>query len=250
MLPALPIPTRSPIRLTGLEPELDMLLGRASVDGPLVIDAGIESGGYWQRDRLGDTCAALAHPVALTRTNASLAGKDWASLVRFAEDGVNSIRDIVRMQDGGRTEVTLFNQPSSVVCPQLLYDDNASSNAGSASGRFRLPAPRFFPTDYELSLLEPFATSATRPGDRAKLQMPGLFVSPAGTHTHVHVDAGCTRFYLLQLSGRKRFRVFAPWEADAHLGRQPNGHFLADVIRRATHARRSNPGAFRWPVHQ
>ena len=66
MLPELPIPTRSPIRLTGLEPELDVLLGRASVDGPLVIDAGagIESGGYWQRDRLGDTCAALAATTA------------------------------------------------------------------------------------------------------------------------------------------------------------------------------------------
>ena len=60
----------------------------------------------------------------------------------------------------------------------------------------------------------------------------------AGTSTHVHVDSGCTRFYMLQLYGRKLWRVFAPDE-DSNLHRAANGHFEADVLR---------PDAARWPA--
>jgi len=170
--------------------------------------------------------------------------------LHFDNGATQGVRDVVSLldaQDTGRLRgVVLFDSPANRTCAPVLLRSStedetsgaAAPSAAAAKGRSdaalsaaadALPAPRFFPRDYEIAL---GGEGMWRKGG-VGFDDPDLFVSKAGTQTHVHIDAHCTRFWMLGLSGRKLWRVLPPSELP-HLApaRNEKGgeHFLADVL--------------------
>lgn len=215
-------------------------ISNASKLGPFVITAALGAAfqpAAWTRPALLERCSprpgapppsppwptiAWAKPTAV--------GEQWAGLQfeNGAALGVQDLHSLMLAQDEGRLRgVALFDSPANRTrCePHLLLND-AAEEASDAEGRGvpdSLPAPRYFPRDFELHL------GALEKDD------PDFFVSKAGTRTHVHIDSGCTRFWMLSLHGRKLWRVFPP-EEGANLSPAQRGaaaraqHFLADVL--------------------
>ena len=184
---------------------------------------------HFDRSTLRHLCATPeGSSLTMAVSPRAKVGRSWAGLqfVGASTFGVDSVASLLDAHERGELEgAVLFDSPCASACPGALRMSNASAATGP------LPAPRYFPVDYSAALEGPRGV-----GVRTKTD-PDLFVSRAGTSTHVHVDSGCTRFYMLQLYGRKLWRVFAP-EEDANLHRAANGHFEADVLR---------PDAARWP---
>ena len=184
---------------------------------------------HFDRSTLRHLCATPeGSSLTMAVSPRAKVGRSWAGLqfVGASTFGVDSVASLLDAHERGDLEgAVLFDSPCASACPGALRMSNTSAATGP------LPAPRYFPVDYSAALEGPRGV-----GVRTKTD-PDLFVSRAGTSTHAHVDSGCTRFYMLQLYGRKLWRVFAPDE-DANLHRAANGHFEADVLR---------PDAARWP---
>ena len=207
---------------------LSARIAAATHAGPIVIPNALGSL-HFDRSTLRHLCATPeGSSLTMAVSPRAKVGRSWAGLqfVGASTFGVDSVASLLDAHERGDLEgAVLFDSPCASACPGALRMSNASAATGP------LPAPRYFPVDYSAALEGPRGV-----GVRTKTD-PDLFVSRAGTSTHVHVDSGCTRFYMLQLYGRKLWRVFAP-EEDANLHRAANGHFEADVLR---------PDAARWP---
>ncbi|KAL1512123.1 hypothetical protein AB1Y20_005392 [Prymnesium parvum] len=220
--------------------EVERHVGDAFSRGPLIVaDAMGEAfrAHAWSRAAIRARCAAPAGapppappwPTIAFRQPSSIGAK-WAGL-RFENGAALGVRDLpglIDAQDGGRLAgVMLFDSPCNHTCPAMLR------RAADDAAPDRLAAPRFFPRDFEVALGGAKGEGLWRKGGRP-WDDPDVFVSKAGTTTHVHIDGHCTRFWMLQLSGRKLWRVLPPSEI-GHLAGVPNEkgtdtHFLADVI--------------------
>ena len=180
-------------------------------------------------------------------------GKRWAGLQfeNGAQLGVLDLPMLLDAQDDGRLRgVVLFDSPANHTCPASLLrsrqepphqtraaaptGDSASLDKSAAPDEPRsegatlrdaLPAPRFFPRDYEVALGGPDGQGLWRKGGKP-WDDPDIFVSKAGTRTHVHIDSHCTRFWMVGLSGRKLWRVMPP-EEGVNLAPTPKGERLA-----------------------
>jgi hypothetical protein len=152
-------------------------------------------------------------------------GQTWAGLDfhRASAFGIDSVESLLDAQDSGElADAVLFDSNVEGVCDEILWRPNTSRPLMQAMPT--LPVPRFFPRDYQAALDGP-----RRSGQRVKSD-PDLFLSAAGTSTHVHIDSGCTRFYMVQLAGRKLWRVFPP-SAVSHLSPTKSGHLRANIMR-------------------
>ena len=192
----------------------------------------------WTRSALHKRCAAPAGvppsppwPTIAYR-QPSAVGKSWAGM-RFENGAALGVRDLPSLldaQDEGRLRgVALFDSPANHTCPNTLERSSSSLHADGDA----LPAPRFFPTDFEVALGGPAGEGLWRKGG-SPWDDPDVFASKAGTRTHVHIDSHCTRFWMLMLSGRKLWRVMPPSEGE-HLAPAARGdgageHFEADVL--------------------
>eukprot|EP00434_Breviolum_minutum_P007080 symbB.v1.2.006246.t1/scaffold370.1/size393101/12 len=58
-----------------------------------------------------------------------------------------------------------------------------------------------------------------------------LFIGAAGAITPLHIDPSLTHAWLTQISGRKRFTLFAPWDIPALLSNETDRIFrpLKDI---------------------
>ena len=191
-------------------------IGAAGRAGPLIIQEAL--GAHfrpeaWTRSALHSRCApppsvppSPPWPTVAYREPAAV-GQKWAGLHfdNGAQLGVLNLPNLLDAQDEGRLRgVVLFDSPANHTCAPALW------RAGDALPD-ALPAPRFFPRDYEVALGAPGGKGLWRKGGNA-WDDPDIFVSKAGTRTHVHIDAHCTRFWMLGLSGRKLWRVMPPSE--------------------------------------
>jgi len=190
----------------------------------------------WTRSALRSRCSPPAGvppappwPTIAFRQPSSVGAK-WAGL-RFENGAALGVRDLPSLideQDSGRLAgVALFDSPANHTCTRTLHR-SANDHEPDA-----MPAPRFFPRDYEVALGGRDGEGLLRKGGN-KWDDPDIFVSKRGTKTHVHIDGHCTRFWMLQLNGRKLWRVLPPNET-VHLAGVPNEkgtdtHFLADVL--------------------
>jgi len=211
----------------------------AGTVGPLIIRQAYGEAFFrpeaWSREALRNRCAPTAPPAPPWPTIAyrepAAIGKRWAGL-HFDNGAAQGVRDLVSLidaQDAGRLRgVVLFDSPANRTCPPVLLRANVEDNERHKL-LDSLPAPRFFPRDFEVVL---GSEGLWRKGG-APMDDPDLFVSKAGTQTHVHIDAHCTRFWMLGLSGRKLWRVLPPDEvSNLAPSRNDKGgeHFLADVL--------------------
>ena len=196
-------------------------IARAGIVGPLIIPAAL--GAHfdpeaWTRPRLHARCSpgVNAPPPSppwptIAYRQPSAIGKRWAGL-HFENGAALSVFDLPSLldgQDSGRLRgVVLFDSPANRTCPALLQRAEGRSTATNANDDANpidmggLPAPRFFPRDFEVALGGPRGEGLWRKGG-TPWDDPDIFVSKAGTRTHVHIDAHCTRFWMLGLSGRK-----------------------------------------------
>ena len=211
----------------------------ASELGPFIITDALGAtfrAEEWTRPALHARCSPSAGspppappwPTIAYREPAAV-GKRWAGL-RFengASLGVRDVPSLIDAQDSGRLAgMVLFDSPANHTCPPMLRRSAADTMPNA------LPAPRFFPRDFEVALGGPKGEGLWRKGG-APWDDPDIFVSKRGTRTHVHIDSHCTRFWMMQLNGRKLWRLMPPSEvanlapaADAKGGE----HFLADVL--------------------
>lgn len=241
-------------------------IANAATAGPLIIRQAYGERfrpAKWNRDALRARCApapgapppAPPWPTIAYREPAAV-GKRWAGL-HFDNGATQGVRDVVSLldaQDTGRLRgVVLFDSPANRTCAPVLLRSStedetsgaAAPSAAAAKGRSdaalsaaadALPAPRFFPRDYEIALggegmWRKGGVGFDDPGARTGLASPhlrlsaarccalrllfspaaadpeallgsspppaDLFVSKAGTQTHVHIDAHCARLLRL-----------------------------------------------------
>ena len=220
-------------------------IAAASEQGPLVITDAYGAAfkpEAWSREALLRRCAprADAPPPSppwptIAWADPGLSGQQWAAM-RFENGALLGVRDLASLmgaQDDRRLRgVALFDSRANDTCASALLHRRLEPE-GSEEGP-GLPAPRFFPRDYEAALGGARGEGLWRKGGEAWGD-PDLFASKAGTRTHVHVDSLCSRFWMLQLHGRKLWRVFPPNQTQhLHPAKRTEGgkgaHYLADTM--------------------
>eukprot|EP00448_Togula_jolla_P021652 CAMPEP_0170588852 /NCGR_PEP_ID=MMETSP0224-20130122/11051_1 /TAXON_ID=285029 /ORGANISM="Togula jolla, Strain CCCM 725" /LENGTH=302 /DNA_ID=CAMNT_0010912597 /DNA_START=487 /DNA_END=1395 /DNA_ORIENTATION=- len=102
----------------------------------------------------------------------------------------------------------------------------------------KLRATKYFPLDYRmLNSLE----TVDRVKDKA--HWPSLFIAKRGSHSPLHADNHMTRFWVMQLSGSKLWRVFPPSESLRLSPKSPKRKYYSTVYEANT----MNPDFERFP---
>jgi len=101
-------------------------------------------------------------------------------------------------QAAGGSELYLHDKSIDVLCPALLDE---------------LRVPRFFRTDYQLQVPLYLRNRHSCPS-KLKMSHPSLFLGGKGTQSGLHADSRGSRFWMALLSGKKRFRIFSPDQAE------------------------------------
>jgi len=130
----------------------------------------------------------------IRQVNGTLIGKKWAGLqaADLESFGIKTIGDLMRAQETpeGRG---------------LYMHDESMTNYKPILDKVR--ASKYFPRDYKLiNILE----RVRKVKDAA--HFPSLFIAKKGSHSPLHADNHMTRFWVMQLSGKKHWRVFPPSE--------------------------------------
>jgi hypothetical protein len=174
----------------------------ATVRGPLIITDAYGAAfrpEAWSRAALQARCAP---PPGVTPSppwptiawaDPSLTGNQWAAM-RFGNGaalGVRGLGELMAAQDDGRLRgVALFDSMANHTCPRALLlrrggevGEGGGGGEGSGGGGRQLeeeglPAPRFFPRDFEASLGGARGEGLWRKGG-APFGDPDLFVSKA-----------------------------------------------------------------------
>ncbi|KAL3924767.1 MAG: hypothetical protein SGPRY_003821 [Prymnesium sp.] len=186
----LPVP-----RIPGSDSKaIERHLERASELGPLIISDAMGSAyrpEMWRRAAVHSRCSkgpgspppAPPWPTIAYRQPSAM-GAAWAAL-KFengASLGVRDLPSLMEAQDSGRLAgVMLFDSPANHTCPAMVQRSHSDAS------ETMLPAPRFFPRDFEVALGGKDGEGLWRKGGRP-WDDPDVFVSKAGTTTHVHVD--------------------------------------------------------------
>ena len=150
-------------------------IAKAGTEGPVVItDAygDVFDPEAWTRPALRARCSPAegAPPPSppwptIAWADPGLTGSKWASM-RFengAALGVRSLPDLMALQDAGTLRgVALFDSMANHTCGPALLRRRAADGGGSGGGGFGgrvggegggpLPAPRYFPRDFEAAL--------------------------------------------------------------------------------------------------
>lgn len=112
-----------------------------------------------------------------------------------------------RMQIKGKTrtgkELYLHDAPLASFCPAALAE---------------LRVPRYFTADVRLQAMPPVDVAASASADTHdcsawRARHPSLFLGASGSRTGLHRDGDGSRFWMVVLSGTKRFRLIDPLTA-------------------------------------
>jgi len=156
---------------------------------PVIISDALERMGSvasWKN--LSHVAAVCGHRPAFLKEQVR-GSSHWAGLEKVGEDNT-TVGAFVRSLQAQELEqpLYLFDWGLPKYCPELLDG---------------FIMPRYFAQDF-------LQRTPAKESDQYREQWPSLFIGPQGSGCNLHVDSIGSHFWMVLISGRKRWRIFAP----------------------------------------